>query len=135
MARAATLAGPIAFTEIGPERPGEHPVAPLDLAVAGDVVLARKDIGTSYHLAVVVDDGAQEITHVVRGLDLFEATPIHRLLQALLDLPAPLHHHHRLIRDDTGRRLAKRNDARALARYRADGATPSDLRRLLGLGG
>lgn len=134
MARAAALAEPLAFTETGPERPGEHSVAPLDLAAASDVVLARKDIGTSYHLAVVVDDAAQEITHVVRGLDLFEATPIHRLLQALLGLPAPLFHHHRLIRDETGRRLAKRDDARALSRYRAEGATPADLRRLLGLG-
>jgi glutamyl-Q tRNA(Asp) synthetase len=99
----------------------------------GDIVLARRDIGTSYHLAVVVDDAAQGITHVVRGADLFDATPIHRLLQALLDLPVPVWHHHRLIRDAAGRRLAKRDDARALARFRAEGATPSDIRRRVGL--
>lgn len=98
----------------------------------GDVVLARRDIGTSYHLSVVVDDAAQGITHVVRGRDLAAATPIHVILQRLLGLPQPVYHHHRLIRDDHGRRLAKRDDARSLAAYRADGASPSDIRRLVG---
>jgi glutamyl-Q tRNA(Asp) synthetase len=133
VARAAALASPLAFTETGPERSGEHPVTPADLIAAGDPILARKDVGTSYHLAVVLDDAAQGITHVIRGLDLFDATPLHRLLQAILGLPAPRYHHHRLIRDETGKRLAKRDDARALARHRADGAIPADLRRLLGL--
>jgi glutamyl-Q tRNA(Asp) synthetase len=137
MARALDLlcgAGGLSFTETGPDQAGTHA---LDLealtATVGDIVLARRDIGTSYHLAVVVDDAAQGITHVVRGADLFDATPIHRLLQALLDLPVPVWHHHRLIRDETGRRLAKRDDARALARFRAEGARPADIRRMVGL--
>ena len=97
------------------------------------MVLARKDAGAGYHLAVVVDDAAQGITHVVRGADLLAATPLHRLLQALLGLPVPLWHHHRLIRDGDGRRLAKRDDARSLAALRAAGETPGDIRRRLGL--
>ena len=99
----------------------------------GDIVLARKDMGTSYHLSVVVDDAAQGITHVVRGLDLFEATKIHVALQQLLKLPTPIYHHHALIRDDTGKRLAKRDDARAIAKYRDDGYTPDDIREMVGL--
>src|SRR5690606_37707536 len=99
----------------------------------GDIVLARRDMGTSYHLSVVLDDAAQGITHVVRGVDLFEATKIHIVLQMLMKLPTPVYHHHRLIRDDAGKRLAKRDDARALSKYRADGATPSDIRRMVGL--
>jgi len=99
----------------------------------GDVVLARRDMGTSYHLSVVVDDAAQGITHVVRGQDLFEATRIHVVLQRLLGLPTPIYRHHRLIRDETGRRLAKRDDARAIRTYRAEGATPEDIRRMVGL--
>jgi glutamyl-Q tRNA(Asp) synthetase len=100
----------------------------------GDVVLGRKDIGTAaYHLASVVDDEAQGITHVVRGVDLFEATKIHVLLQGLLGLPTPVYHHHRLIRDEAGKRLAKRDDARSIATYRAEGATPQDIRRMVGL--
>jgi glutamyl-Q tRNA(Asp) synthetase len=99
----------------------------------GDITLARKDFGTSYHLSVVLDDAAQGVTHVVRGEDLFEATRIHVLLQRLLDLPTPIFHHHRLIRDDKGKRLAKRDDARALSKYRTEGATPADIRRLVGL--
>lgn len=100
----------------------------------GDVVVARRDMGTSYHLSVVVDDAAQNITHVVRGADLAEATPIHVLLQSLLGLPKPVYHHHKLIRDDQGKRLAKRDDARAISTYRSEGATPDDIRHLVGLG-
>lgn len=100
----------------------------------GDFVLARRDIGTSYHLAVVVDDSAQEITHVTRGLDLFDATQIHRVLQALLGLPTPIYHHHRLILDENGKRLAKRDDSRAIRKYREDGATPQDIREMVSLG-
>jgi glutamyl-Q tRNA(Asp) synthetase len=92
-------------------------------------------MGSSYHLSVVVDDADQGITHVIRGQDLFEATAIHVVLQSLLDLPTPIYHHHRLIRDDTGKRLAKRDDARAIARYRAEGCTPADIRAMVGLGG
>ncbi|MHA3913444.1 tRNA glutamyl-Q(34) synthetase GluQRS [Halovulum sp. GXIMD14793] len=99
----------------------------------GDVVLGRHGTGTSYHLSVVVDDAFQQISHVTRGEDLREATQSHVLLQALLDLPTPVYHHHRLIRDDTGKRLAKRDDARAIATYRADGATVDDIRQMVGL--
>lgn len=99
----------------------------------GDVVLSRRDMGTSYHLSVVLDDAAQGITNVVRGADLFDATRIHVILQRLLGLPTPLYHHHRLIRDDTGKRLAKRDDARAIRTYREEGRTPSDIRALVGL--
>jgi glutamyl-Q tRNA(Asp) synthetase len=129
LAKALALAGPLAWTETGPDAPGSHPADPSAL---GDPVLARRDIGTAYHLAVVVDDARQGVTHVVRGADLREATPLHRLLQALLGLPVPVWHHHPLVRDANGRRLAKRDDARSLATLRADGATPTDIRHRLG---
>lgn len=99
----------------------------------GDVILSRRGMGTSYHLAVVVDDAAQGITLVTRGKDLFDSTWIHVLLQQLLDLPTPDYHHHRLIRDDAGKRLAKRDDARAIRHYRDEGASPSDICAMLGL--
>lgn len=99
----------------------------------GDVILSRRGMGTSYHLAVVVDDAAQGVTLVTRGRDLLQATFIHVLLQRLLDLPAPAYLHHRLIRDAAGQRLAKRDDARAIRQYRDQGATPADIRRLTGL--
>lgn len=93
----------------------------------GDVVLARKEMPASYHLAVVVDDAAQGVTHVTRGEDLFDATHIHRALQAVLELPVPLYAHHGLLRDNTGKRLAKRDGARSLASLRAAGYTPQDV--------
>jgi len=96
-------------------------------------VLARKDMGTSYHLSVVLDDAYQNITHVTRGEDLYEATPIHVLLQRLLNLPTPIYHHHALIRDDEGKRLAKRDDARAIQKYRKDGAMPQDIYDMIGI--
>ncbi len=134
LGRALAHAGALDFVEEGPLRPGRHTIDGAALgASAGDVVLARRDIGTAYHLAVVVDDAFQGVTHVVRGDDLFAATPLHRLLQALLGLPVPVWHHHRLIRDAAGRRLAKRDDARALATLRAEGATPASVRQRLGL--
>lgn len=124
----------LAFDETGPCASGHHVIDPETLLTAtGDVVLARKTGDIAYHLAVVIDDHGQDITHVVRGMDLFDATQIHVLLHALLGLPSPTYHHHRLIRDDAGKRLAKRDDARAIAKYREDGATPEDIRRLLGL--
>ena len=98
----------------------------------GDIVLSRKDFPGSYHLAVVLDDADQGVTLVTRGEDLFEATWIHVVLQQLLSLPSPRYHHHALVRDETGRRLAKRDDAKAVARYLADGASPAELRRLTG---
>ena len=136
MARAVRLPGILrGFEETGPAHAGQHALDPVALVEGcGDIVLARRDLGCSYHVAVVVDDAAQEITHVVRGEDLFEATRIHIILQMLLGLSSPIYHHHRLIRDAAGQRLAKRDDARALARYRGEGATPESLRADLGLG-
>lgn len=98
-----------------------------DPLAAGDVVLARKETPTSYHLAVTIDDAAQGVTDVVRGTDLFEATHVHRLLQALLGLPTPDYHHHPLLIGPDGKRLAKRNGARPLADLRADGTDPVAL--------
>lgn len=97
----------------------------------GDVVVRRADFRTSYHLSVVVDDAVQAITHVVRGQDLFEATAIHVMLQACLDLPTPIYHHHRLIRDETGKRLAKRDDARAIANYRENGMSADNIHTIV----
>jgi len=124
----------LSFIETGPVHTGQQTITPHELIHSvGDIVLARRDMGTSYHLSVVLDDAAQGITDVIRGEDLFEATKIHVLLQTLLDLPTPTYHHHALIRDDAGKRLAKRDDARAIAKYRADGATPADIRKMIGL--
>ena len=99
----------------------------------GDIVLSRKDMGTSYHLSVILDDAYQGVTDVIRGDDLFEATKIHVLLQKLFGLDTPTYHHHRLIRDANGKRLAKRDDARAISKYREDGYSPSDIRELVKL--
>ena len=127
--RAGTNSG-----ETGPACAGQHRITPDRLiAEAGDIVLARRDICTSYHLAVTVDDAAQGVTLVTRGADLFDATAVHAVLQRLLHLPTPTYHHHRLIRDADGKRLAKRDDSRALAHYRAQGASPADIRALVGL--
>lgn len=145
MGRACTLSetrtdnaggGPhgLPFLETGPSHKGDIFTTDIDYNTCiGDIVLARRDFGTSYHLSVVLDDAAQGITHVIRGEDLFDATRIHVLLQRMLQLPTPMYHHHRLIRDDAGKRLAKRDDARALSKYRAEGATPDDIRRMVGL--
>ena len=122
------------FIENGPEKSGRHAMPPeAILANIGDVVLARRDMGTSYHLSVVIDDAEQEITEVVRGADLFEATFIHALLQKLLELPTPAYFHHQLIRDEAGKRLAKRDDAKAIRKYRGEGFSPSDIRSMVGL--
>jgi len=127
----------LSFTENGhgpKAETGPITLSPDELtATVGDVVLARRDMGTSYHLSVVLDDAAQGITLVPRGADLFAATYIHVVLQALLDLPTPHYHHHRLIRDEGGKRLAKRDDARAIALYRKTGMTPEDIRSMVGL--
>jgi glutamyl-Q tRNA(Asp) synthetase len=95
--------------------------------------LARKETPTSYHLSVVVDDAMQGVTHVVRGEDLFAATSVHRLLQELLDLPLPVYHHHRLILDGEGRKLAKSTGSTGLRELRGRGVTPHDVRRIIGL--
>lgn len=128
---------PLGFTETGagPEgQSGRINIPPADLPHSvGDIVITRREMGTSYHLSVVIDDHVQAITHVVRGQDLFEATQIHVILQHLLEYPTPTYHHHRLIRDDQGKRLAKRDDARALSKYRSEGRTPQDIRAMVGL--
>jgi len=100
--------------------------------LGGDVVLARKDVGVAYHLAVVVDDALQGVTHVIRGEDLAAATHVQRLLQALLDLPTPAYQHHRLLAGPDGRRYAKRDQAESLRDLRSRGVTPGDLRREMG---
>jgi glutamyl-Q tRNA(Asp) synthetase len=99
---------------------------------AGDVVLARKDLGVSYHLAVVVDDAWHGVTHVIRGCDLFAAAHVQRLLQALLDLPTPAYRHHPLLLRPDGKRFAKRDTAETLDSLRARGVTPAALRAELG---
>ena len=120
MAKAAALAGPLDWTNHGLEIRAEP-------ERFGDVVLARKDAPASYHLAVALDDAAQGVTDIVRGRDLFAATHVHRLLQALLGLPTPAYHHHRLLTDAAGERLAKRRHAPTLAALRAGGADPEAL--------
>ncbi len=98
----------------------------------GDAVLARKDIQTSYHIAVVLDDALQGVSDVVRGEDLFMATHLHRLLQALLDLPAPSYHHHGLLRDASGQKLSKSLRAKSLRALRQEGLSPGTARNMLG---
>ena len=104
-----------------------------DPSAAGDVVLARKDIPTSYHLAVTIDDALQDVSLVTRGQDLFSSTHVHRLLQALLGLPVPRWQHHRLIVDDAGKRLAKRDAAHSIRALRKEGAEPEEVRALTGI--
>lgn len=125
-AKAAALSGPLTFTDL---RFGRLEVDPCLL---GDVVLARKDIGCAYHLAVVVDDAWQNITHVTRGEDLLPSTHVHRLLQSLLCLPEPCYLHHHLILDEQGKRLAKRNDSLSIATLREAGMTSEDVMKRIG---
>jgi glutamyl-Q tRNA(Asp) synthetase len=133
MAAALKRVGTLDWRESGEGPRGETGAVAADPAAWGDVVLARKDTPTSYHLAVTVDDAVQGITDVVRGNDLFYATGVHRLLQALLDLPAPRYHHHRLILDSDGKKLSKSTAATGLRELRAAGKTPADIRRMVGL--
>ncbi|MDO8297768.1 MAG: tRNA glutamyl-Q(34) synthetase GluQRS [Caulobacter sp.] len=120
------------FQEKGEGPNGEHGRIEAKPERAGDVVLARKDVGVAYHLACVVDDALQGVTDVIRGADLFEACHIQRLLQALLDLPTPVYRHHRLILDASGERLAKRKGGETLGTLRAAGVTAAQLRAELG---
>ncbi|MCF2870600.1 tRNA glutamyl-Q(34) synthetase GluQRS [Octadecabacter sp. G9-8] len=123
-----------AFTETGPTHAGIHDVTAKHLLTrVGDPVLARPAMAASYHFAVILDDAETRVTDVIRGEDLFEATYLQRFLQWELGLPAPTYHHHRLIRDENGKRLAKRDDARAILKYRADGESPADIRSRVGL--
>jgi glutamyl-Q tRNA(Asp) synthetase len=127
---------PLFFEETGHPDHLDKPVAVSSdwlIKHVGDVVLSRRDFLGSYHLSVVLDDAAQNISHVVRGRDLFEATSVHRLVQALLGFDTPVYHHHDLIRDSRGRRLAKRDNAKSIGLLRDAGATVSDIRLLVGL--
>lgn len=122
----------LSFIEEGSGPDGETGRVKARPETAGDVVLARKDAGTAYHLAVTHDDALQGISHVIRGQDLFEATHIQRLIQALMDWPAPVYLHHRLLAGPDGRRYAKRDRSVTLAELREGGLTPEALRAELG---
>lgn len=127
MDRAIANAGPLSWNEDNEGTIDANPAA------WGDVIIARKETPTSYHLAVTIDDAAQGITHVVRGRDLYHATSVHVLLQKLLGLPSPRYHHHRLIVDANGRKLAKSDRDTSLRSLREAGKTPDDIRRMVGL--
>jgi glutamyl-Q tRNA(Asp) synthetase len=131
MEAAIAQAPSLQWEETGSGPNGESGMMVAAAGEWGDVVLARRETPTSYHLSVVIDDAAQGITHVVRGQDLFWATSVHRLLQGLLDLPAPVYHHHRLVPDADGRKLSKSTRATSLRELRAQGLTPRDIRRLI----
>jgi glutamyl-Q tRNA(Asp) synthetase len=133
MKAALARAGGLTFIETGAGPSGETGTLIAQPQLWGDVVLARKEMPTSYHLSVVIDDAAQGVTHVVRGRDLFFATSVHRLLQKPLDLPQPLYHHHRLILDEQGQKLSKSTKATSLRALRKAGASPADIRSMIGL--
>ena len=133
MPRALEWTGALRWSEAGVGPAGEHSEIAADPEAWGDVVLARKEMPTSYHLSVVIDDALQGVTHVVRGSDLFWSTSVQRVLQALLGLPTPAYHHHRLMLDDSGKKLSKSTRATALRELRAQGVTPADIRRMIGL--
>jgi len=133
MAAAGARAGDVSWIEHGEGPGGEAGAVAARPDAWGDVILARKEMPTSYHLSVVIDDALQGVTDVVRGTDLFWSTSVHRLLQSLLGLPQPAYRHHRLILDGAGRKLSKSTKATGLRELRAAGATPADIRRLLGL--
>jgi glutamyl-Q tRNA(Asp) synthetase len=124
--RLGAAAGSLSFTDL------DHGVTPARFDTAGDVVLARKDLDVAYHLASVVDDAIQGVTHVIRGEDLTEAAHIHRLLQALLDLPTPVYRHHRLLTGPDGKKFSKRDHAQSLRDIRASGIEAAELRGKLG---
>ncbi|HSM95744.1 MAG TPA: tRNA glutamyl-Q(34) synthetase GluQRS [Rhizomicrobium sp.] len=132
VAKAAGRMLELTFEERGQGPNGEHGVIAVDPLLFGDVVLARKDTPASYHLSVVVDDAFQGVTLVTRGNDLYSAAHIQRLLQALLDLPAPAYAHHRLVLDEQGRKFSKRDAAATLRDLRARGVTPDQVRELVG---
>jgi glutamyl-Q tRNA(Asp) synthetase len=133
MAAVRARAGDLGWTEHGEGPDGERGAVTARPEAWGDAVLARKETPTSYHLSVVIDDALQGVTEVVRGQDLFWSTSVHRLLQDLLGLPQPVYRHHRLIRDAAGQKLSKSTAATGLRELRAQGATPADIRRLVGL--
>lgn len=129
---ALAQAGPLTFVEEGSGPNGERGAITARPELGGDVVLARRDVGVAYHLAVTLDDALQGVTHVIRGQDLFEATHVQRLLQALLGLPTPVYRHHRLLTGPDGKRYAKRDHAQTLADLRAAEVTPQHLRAEMG---
>jgi glutamyl-Q tRNA(Asp) synthetase len=133
MDAAVARAGVLTWTETGSGPEGQSGTVVATPQMWGDVVLARKEVPTSYHLAVALDDALQGVTDVVRGQDLFWSTAIHRLLQTLLGLPEPVYHHHKLIVDAAGRKLSKSTLATSLRDLRGSGATPLDVRRMVGL--
>jgi len=133
MDAAIARAGSLQWQETGSGPEGESGTITAAPQAWGDVVLARRETPTSYHLSVVVDDAAQGVSHVVRGQDLFWATSVHRLLQALLGLPMPAYHHHRLLLDEDGRKLSKSTQATALRELRGKGLSPGDIRGMIGL--
>ncbi|TFV36008.1 tRNA glutamyl-Q(34) synthetase GluQRS [Bradyrhizobium frederickii] len=124
----------LTWNELGEGPDGERCTVPARPQAWGDVILARKETLTSYHLSVVVDDAIQGVSEIVRGQDLFHATAVHRLLQVLLGLPEPAYRHHRLICDDEGRKLSKSSRSTGLRALRAAGITPASIRQLVGLG-
>src|SRR5581483_9956634 len=133
MSAALVRAGTLGWTELGEGPDGQTGIVAANPQAWGDVILARKETPTSYHLSVVVDDALQGITELVRGQDLFHATSVHRLLQQLLGLSEPAYRHHRLIRDEAGHKLAKSTGSTGLRELRAAGMTPAGIRRLLEL--
>jgi glutamyl-Q tRNA(Asp) synthetase len=133
MAAACARAGSLGWTEHGEGPDGETGTVAARPEAWGDIVLARKETPTSYHLSVVIDDALQGVTDVVRGQDLFWSTSVHRLLQHLLALAEPAYRHHRLVLDEAGQKLSKSTRATGLRELRAEGATPADIRRLVGL--
>jgi glutamyl-Q tRNA(Asp) synthetase len=132
-AAAQARAGDLNWHEQGEGPDGQHGTVAAHPEAWGDVILARKETPTSYHLSVVIDDALQGVTDVVRGCDLFWSTSVHRLLQQLLGLPAPRYRHHRLVLDDAGRKLSKSTHATSLVELRGNGVTPAAIRRRLGL--
>jgi glutamyl-Q tRNA(Asp) synthetase len=134
MAAACRHVAGLTWNELGEGPDGERGIVAARPEAWGDVILARKETPTSYHLSVVVDDALQGVGEVVRGLDLFHATSVHRLLQVLLGLPEPAYRHHALIRDGEGRKLSKSSHSTGLRELRAAGTSPAGIRRLVGLG-
>jgi glutamyl-Q tRNA(Asp) synthetase len=133
MAAACARAGELSWSERGEGPQGERGTVAALPEAWGDVIVARKETPTSYHLAVVVEDALQGVTDVVRGQDLFWSTSVHRLLQQLLGLPPPVYRHHRLIRDASEQKLSKSTAATGLRELRAAGVTPAEIRRRVGL--
>jgi glutamyl-Q tRNA(Asp) synthetase len=134
MDAAVARAGVLTWTETGAGPHGQTGLITAAPQRWGDIVLARKEAPTSYHLSAVLDDALQGVTDIVRGQDLFWSTGIHRLLQALLGLPEPTYHHHKLILDEEGNKLSKSTQSTGVRELRAGGAVPRDIRRMVGLG-